>query len=115
MSALPPHNVRSASAPNPLGLRRGSAPPAQVPQFLLEAAARDGRGGACSIICTQPRRISAIGLAERVAAERCERCGPISRTAISRAVLLRTVIYEPGSTKLGSPELSYPEPQSPEP
>src|ERR1700682_1873665 len=28
-----------------------------------------------NIICTQPRRISAIGLANRVSDERCERCG----------------------------------------
>lgn len=32
-----------------------------------------GRG--CRIMCTQPRRISAISIAERVAAERGEKCG----------------------------------------
>jgi hypothetical protein len=47
----------------------------QVPQFLLEDAIRRGKGGECSIVCTQPRRISAIGVAERVAVERGERCG----------------------------------------
>ncbi|KAF5961534.1 hypothetical protein HYC85_002743 [Camellia sinensis] len=31
-----------------------------------------GRGGHCNIICTQPRRIAAISVAERVADERCE-------------------------------------------
>ncbi|BDA50474.1 3'-5' RNA helicase YTHDC2 [Coccomyxa sp. Obi] len=45
----------------------------QVPQFLLEDAWAAGRG--CRIMCTQPRRISAISIAERVAAERGERCG----------------------------------------
>lgn len=45
----------------------------QVPQFLLQEAAE--RCTSCNIICTQPRRISAIGVAERVAAERCERIG----------------------------------------
>ena len=54
----------------------------QVPQFLLEAAAAAGSGGACSIVVTQPRRISAIGLAERVAAERCERCGDVVGYAV---------------------------------
>lgn len=49
----------------------------QVPQFLLEHAISAGTGGACNIICTQPRRISAIGLAERVAAERLEICGDV--------------------------------------
>lgn len=29
----------------------------------------------CRIICTQPRRISAMSVAERVATERGERCG----------------------------------------
>jgi ATP-dependent RNA helicase DHX57 len=47
----------------------------QVPQFILEDAVRRGVGGACNIVCTQPRRISAIGVAERVASERGERVG----------------------------------------
>jgi len=38
-----------------------------VPQFILEDAVAQGRGGACNIVCTQPRRISAVGLAHRVA------------------------------------------------
>ena len=43
-----------------------------MPQFILEEAIASGAGAACSIICTQPRRISAVGLATRVAAERGE-------------------------------------------
>lgn len=54
--------------------RLGAHPP-QVPQFLLEAQVSAGTGGACNIICTQPRRISAVGLATRVAAERGETVG----------------------------------------
>ena len=50
----------------------------QVPQFLLEEAVEAGTGGATNIIVTQPRRISAISLAERVAAERAEPCGKVS-------------------------------------
>jgi hypothetical protein len=42
----------------------------QVPQFLLDAAIEAGGGGAASLVCTQPRRIAAISVAERVAAER---------------------------------------------
>ena len=38
----------------------------QVPQYLLEDAISRGQGGSCNIICTQPRRISAVGLARRV-------------------------------------------------
>jgi hypothetical protein len=44
----------------------------QVPQFILDAAVESGQGAACSIVCTQPRRIAAISVAERVAAERGE-------------------------------------------
>ena len=40
--------------------------------MVLESEIRAGRGSSCSIICTQPRRISAIGVAERVADEMCE-------------------------------------------
>ena len=38
----------------------------QVPQYILESAISSGVGAECNIICTQPRRISAIGLAQRV-------------------------------------------------
>lgn len=44
--------------------------PAQVPQYLLEDAIERQHGACCSIICTQPRRIAAISVAERVANER---------------------------------------------
>ncbi|CAM9232255.1 unnamed protein product, partial [Choristocarpus tenellus] len=64
----------------------------QVPQFLLDdvgerpevktgegAGTRTGSmsalGPACKIVCTQPRRISAIAVAERIAEERGERIG----------------------------------------
>lgn len=46
-----------------------------MPQFLLEAAISKGQGGAISIAVTQPRRISAISLAQRVAEERVEPLG----------------------------------------
>jgi len=49
----------------------------QVPQFILESAIDKRAGGSCNIVCTQPRRISAIGLAERVASERVENCGDV--------------------------------------
>ncbi|KAH7302390.1 hypothetical protein KP509_23G070100 [Ceratopteris richardii] len=47
----------------------------QLPQYILETEIEAGRGGSCSIICTQPRRISAMSVAERVAAERGELLG----------------------------------------
>ncbi|MCO5595531.1 hypothetical protein L7F22_049576 [Adiantum nelumboides] len=44
----------------------------QCPQFILDDAIAKGKGSECSIVVTQPRRISAMGVATRVAAERCE-------------------------------------------
>ncbi len=51
----------------------GSGKTTQVAQYLLDEAARTRRP--VNIICTQPRRISAIGVADRVAAERGQRVG----------------------------------------
>ncbi|XP_003708080.2 ATP-dependent DNA/RNA helicase DHX36 [Megachile rotundata] len=47
----------------------------QVAQFILDDQIEQGNGSITKIICTQPRRISAISVAERVAAERAERLG----------------------------------------
>ncbi|XP_078172951.1 RNA helicase family protein isoform X1 [Carex rostrata] len=44
----------------------------QVPQFILDDMIESGLGGCCNIVCTQPRRIAAISVAERVSDERCE-------------------------------------------
>jgi HrpA-like RNA helicase len=45
----------------------------QVPQFILEHCLSAAKP--CRIICTQPRRISAVSVSERVAAERDEKIG----------------------------------------
>ncbi|XP_010242093.1 PREDICTED: DExH-box ATP-dependent RNA helicase DExH6-like isoform X2 [Nelumbo nucifera] len=45
----------------------------QVPQFLLDHMWR--KGEACKIVCTQPRRISATSVAERISSERGEKVG----------------------------------------
>lgn len=47
----------------------------QLPQMLLEDAIRRGAGPATNIVCTQPRRISAVSIAQRVAQERGEAVG----------------------------------------
>ena len=47
----------------------------QIPQFILEDAIARGCGGRTRIVVTQPRRIAAIGVASRVASERCEPLG----------------------------------------
>ncbi|KAL1204479.1 DExH-box ATP-dependent RNA helicase DExH7 [Cardamine amara subsp. amara] len=50
----------------------GSGKTTQVPQFILDDMIDSRNGGYCNIICTQPRRIAAISVAQRVADERCE-------------------------------------------
>eukprot|EP00887_Chlorella_sp_A99_P002300 scaffold10.g2300.t1 len=74
--------MRASRARLPAAGKRG-----EVPQYLLEQAIAAGEGAACNIICTQPRRIAAIGLAARVAAERSEQArgtGALRRGAGAR-------------------------------
>ncbi|GFR46512.1 hypothetical protein Agub_g8096, partial [Astrephomene gubernaculifera] len=82
----------------------------QVPQYILEDAIAAGNGAACNIIVTQPRRISALGLASRVAAERGERVGEVvgysvkqdhktsaatRLTFVTTGILLRRLLSDP--------------------
>ncbi|KAJ1522137.1 hypothetical protein ONE63_002448 [Megalurothrips usitatus] len=50
----------------------------QVAQFILDDYILQGKGSLCRILCTQPRRISATSVAERVASERDEGIGTLS-------------------------------------
>ena len=47
----------------------------QVPQLVLDDLILRGLGASTNMIVTQPRRISAIGVSERIAQERCEKVG----------------------------------------
>jgi len=51
----------------------GSGKSTQIPAFMLDDGVGRGHGATCRVICTQPRRISAISLAERVAYEYSEK------------------------------------------
>ena len=48
----------------------GSGKTTQIPQMILDSYIARGEGSRCNVICTQPRRIAAISVAERVAKER---------------------------------------------
>jgi len=47
----------------------------QVCQYILDDFISSGQAAHCNVIITQPRRISAVSVADRVAAERCEDLG----------------------------------------
>lgn len=47
----------------------------QVCQFILDDYIASGQGAWCNVCITQPRRISAVSVSERVATERCEMPG----------------------------------------
>lgn len=53
----------------------GSGKTTQIPQILLDDWIDKGQGSKCNILCTQPRRLAAISVAGRVAAERGETVG----------------------------------------
>ncbi len=50
----------------------------RLPRFLLEGQVRRGEGAECNILVTQPRRISAVSVAHRVA----EEMGPALRHCV---------------------------------
>ena len=49
----------------------------QVPQFIIDAFTEENKANECNILVSQPRRISAISLANRVARERYESVGDV--------------------------------------
>lgn len=85
----------------------------QLPQFILEEEISSLRGADCNIVCTQPRRISAISVAARISSERGENLGETvgyqirleskrsSQTRLlfcTTGVLLRQLIEDPNLT-----------------
>ncbi|EXJ94253.1 hypothetical protein A1O1_02646 [Capronia coronata CBS 617.96] len=49
----------------------GSGKSTQAIQFILDKAIQDMKGATANLICTQPRRVAALSLSDRVSAERC--------------------------------------------
>ncbi|KAK3653634.1 hypothetical protein LTR56_004489 [Elasticomyces elasticus] len=72
----------------------GSGKTTQVPQILLEHQIAQGEGGACNIVVTQPRRIAATSVAQRVAVERNE---PLQQS-VGYQVRFDAKIPEPGGS-----------------
>ncbi|XP_052465203.1 ATP-dependent RNA helicase DHX30 [Carassius gibelio] len=58
----------------------------RIPRFLLEGQVRRGEGAECNILVTQPRRISAVSVAHRVAQE----MGPALRHCVGYQVRLES-------------------------
>ncbi|KAJ8672784.1 hypothetical protein QAD02_004044 [Eretmocerus hayati] len=70
--------IMSAINDNPVVIIRGNTgcgKTTQVCQFILDDYIASGQGAFCSIAVTQPRRISAVSVADRIAVERCEPLG----------------------------------------
>ncbi|VDP74809.1 unnamed protein product [Echinostoma caproni] len=63
----------------------------QIPQFILDSFIESGTGADCAVLVTQPRRISAISLAERVAYERGEAVG----TSVGYSVRFESILPRP--------------------
>ncbi|NXT35627.1 DHX29 helicase, partial [Pelecanoides urinatrix] len=62
----------------------GSGKSTQVPHFLLEDLLLDEGSNKCNIVCTQPRRISAVSLATRVCEELGCESGPGGKQSKTR-------------------------------
>ncbi|XP_041659950.1 ATP-dependent RNA helicase DHX30 [Cheilinus undulatus] len=58
----------------------------RIPRFLLEECVRRGEGAECNILVTQPRRISAVSVAHRVAHE----MGPALKHSVGYQVRLES-------------------------
>ncbi|CAJ1072389.1 ATP-dependent RNA helicase DHX30 isoform X1 [Xyrichtys novacula] len=58
----------------------------RIPRFLLEECVRGGEGAECNILVTQPRRISAVSVAHRVAQE----LGPALKHSVGYQVRLES-------------------------
>lgn len=63
----------------------------QIAQYILEDYINSGQGAYCNIAVTQPRRISAVSVAERIANERNENIGE----AVGYSVRFESVIPRP--------------------
>lgn len=79
---------------NPVIIIRGNTgcgKTTQIAQYILEDYINSGQGAYCNIAVTQPRRISAVSVSERIANERNENIGE----AVGYSVRFESVIPRP--------------------
>ncbi|KAL4708484.1 hypothetical protein ACJJTC_014092 [Scirpophaga incertulas] len=95
---LPVYTMRSeimnAINDNPVIIIRGNTgcgKTTQVCQFILDDYVASGQGAWANVCVTQPRRISAVSVAERVATERCEDLG----NSVGYSVRFESVLPRP--------------------
>jgi ATP-dependent RNA helicase A len=70
--------IMEAINENPVVIIRGNTgcgKTTQVCQYILDDYIQSGQGAYCNIVVTQPRRISAVSVADRVSYERNEQLG----------------------------------------
>ncbi|CAB3258411.1 unnamed protein product [Arctia plantaginis] len=86
--------IMEAINENPVIIIRGNTgcgKTTQVCQFILDDYIASGQGAWANIFVTQPRRISAVSVAERVANERCEDLG----NSVGYSVRFESVLPRP--------------------
>uniref|UniRef100_A0A182QSZ8 RNA helicase n=1 Tax=Anopheles farauti TaxID=69004 RepID=A0A182QSZ8_9DIPT len=86
--------IMAAINEHPVVLIRGNTgcgKTTQIAQYILEDYINSGQGAYCNVCVTQPRRISAISVSERVANERCENLG----VAVGYSVRFDSVLPRP--------------------
>ncbi|XP_055688830.1 dosage compensation regulator isoform X2 [Lutzomyia longipalpis] len=88
------NEIMAAINDNPVVIIRGNTgcgKTTQIAQFILEDYVKSGQGAWCNVCVTQPRRISAISVSERIANERNENLGE----AVGYSVRFESVIPRP--------------------
>ncbi|CAH2059307.1 unnamed protein product, partial [Iphiclides podalirius] len=86
--------IMEAINENPVIIIRGNTgcgKTTQVCQFILDDYIASGQGAWANVCVTQPRRISAVSVSERVASERCEELG----NSVGYSVRFESVLPRP--------------------
>lgn len=93
-------------------MQTGCGKSTQLPQFILDHEIEAGRGAQTRIVVTQPRRVSALGLASRVADERMEDLDQGVQTVVSlpdtsSIELILAGLCDPGGIENGTQHTDF--------